>query len=120
MEKPYNESSISDFMMRRQRRNPLSFTAPVQINWRPSTVPLLVISDDEDDFKLPQYAVTKVTHPSSSRDPKSELAQTLLRINNVKNFLDVVYVSFSDSHKRTYGPMPLEASPQGMKQIFAP
>lgn len=67
-------------MMRRQRQNPLSFTAPVLADWRPSTVPLLVISDDEDEFKLPQYAVTKVTHPSSSRDPKSMLYRVYFKI----------------------------------------
>ena len=70
MEKPYAECALNYFMMQRHRLAPLSFTESVLKDWRPLTVPLLVISDDESES--PQYSATKITHPSSSRDPDSK------------------------------------------------
>ena len=72
MEKPYRDCKITDFMLQTRRTIPLSFDAPVIRSWRPAAAPILISSDDEDSVS-PSYSASKVTLPSSSRDPKSKL-----------------------------------------------
>ena len=80
-------------MLHTRRTIPLSFDAPVIRSWRPENMPIVIPSDDEE-AALPTYSASKVTLPSSSREPKSKhfLFHFLCMIFQGKNIFKVQFL----------------------------
>ena len=72
MNLPYSGSVITGFLLYQRRQRPLSFDAPVDRRWRPRPAPIEILSDDDENDKLPSYSITKVHQPGIIRNSTGE------------------------------------------------
>ena len=83
MERPVDECVVDSFMLRPCRLHPLDFNIPANRGWRPKTQPIIVIDEETSMPVQPvtpvEHAITKVTGPSDSGDPRQPISKFILK-----------------------------------------